>query len=351
MPTKLTEQEIKKKPLLQKRKQKSFGERALEFEFEVTSVLTLSVVLAYYVFQHPFTKKCLFPSYGFENQYDKGYDDIYYVGYWAVTFTCLRASAMKFIFLPLGQWWGLNSFKRQRYAEQGWAFSCYIVFWTVGMCIMYAGPHWMNTAHYWIDYPHVAISKSMKMYYLMQLAFWVHQIYTIHVEKRRKDHVAMVTHHFITITLLVSSYATNFTRIGNAVLCCMDLADVFLSLAKILKYMGFTTLCDFTFALFAISWPITRHVLFSIIIWATAVEPHQYLDMKWEPEKGKYFTPFTQKVYISLFLALNVIMVYWFMMILNVIIRVLQGKNAEDTRSDEEDEAVDRLEQDKLKKM
>lgn len=33
MPTKLTEQEIKKKPLLQKRKQKSFGERALEFEF------------------------------------------------------------------------------------------------------------------------------------------------------------------------------------------------------------------------------------------------------------------------------------------------------------------------------
>lgn len=71
------------------------------------------------------------------------------------------------------------------------------------------------------------------------------------------------------------------------------------------------------------------------------VEPHQYLDMKWEPEKGKYFTPFTQKVYISLFLALNVIMVYWFMMILNVIIRVLQGKNAEDTRSDEEDEAVE----------
>jgi acyl-CoA-dependent ceramide synthase len=63
--------------------------------------------------------------------------------------------------------------------------------------------------------------------------------------------------------------------------------------------------------------------------------------MKWEPEKGKYFTPLTQKIYISLFLALNMIMVYWFIMIVNVIIRVSQGKNAEDTRSDDEDEAVE----------
>lgn len=65
--------------------------------------------------------------------------------------------------------------------------------------------------------------------------------------------------------------------------------------------------------------------------------------MKWEPEKGKYFTPFTQKLYISAFLALNVIMLYWFILIVNVIIRVLQGKNAEDTRSEdeEEDEAIE----------
>lgn len=68
------------------------------------------------------------------------------------------------------------------------------------------------------------------------------------------------------------------------------------------------------------------------------VEPTKYLDMKWEPEKGKYFTPFTQKIYIFLFVSLNVIMVYWFAMIVRVIMRVLQGKNAEDTRSDDEDE-------------
>jgi hypothetical protein len=96
---------------------------------------------------------------------------------------------------------------------------------------MYNSPHWFNTSQYWIDYPHTLISRQMKVYYLMQLAFWFHQVYLIHIEKRRKDHFAMLTHHIITITLLVSSYYSNFTRIGNAVLCCMDVADIFLSVS------------------------------------------------------------------------------------------------------------------------
>lgn len=94
---------------------------------------------------------------------------------------------------------------------------------------MYQGPYWFNSAYYWIDYPHIIISKQMKAYYLMQLAFWFHQVYTLHIEKRRKDHFAMLSHHIITITLIVSSYYANFTRIGNAVLCCMDLTDIFLA--------------------------------------------------------------------------------------------------------------------------
>ncbi|CEI96543.1 Putative Imidazoleglycerol-phosphate dehydratase [Rhizopus microsporus] len=345
MPTKVTKQ--KEPPSIQKKstrqRTKSLKERALELELGITSVLTLSILLAYYLGLHTF-KKYIVLSYKIaDNQYGKGADDIYYVAYWVITFTFLRASTMRFVYLPIGKWWGMDRSKRQRFAEQGWMFSYYIVFWSVGMHIMYHSPHWLNTSFYWIDYPHLTMTKQMKMYYLMQLAFWIQQVYTIHVEKKRKDHFAMVTHHFITITLIVSSYASNFTRIGNAVLCCMDLCDICLSLAKILKYLGFTTVCDLAFALFAISWPITRHILFGIIIWATAVEPSQYLDMKWEPEKGKYFTPFTQKLYISAFLALNVIMLYWFILIVNVIIRVLQGKNAEDTRSEdeEEDEAIE----------
>ncbi|KAI8882662.1 IGPD-domain-containing protein, partial [Backusella circina FSU 941] len=307
---------------------------------EISSLAVLCIVLCYYS-DYPFARKCLRVSYQVEDDaYGKGIDDIYFVGFWVVAFTLLRAATMKFIFHPAARLCKVEPVgKRERFSEQTFCFIYYTFSWLFGMHIMYNSPHWLNSSEFWINYPHTLISRQMKIYYLMQTAFTFHLVYLIHIEKRRKDHFAMLSHHIITIALLGSSYYTNFTRIGNAVMCCTDLSDILLSFAKMLKYLNLTTLCDIMFGLFALSWPITRHVLFSMIIWSTAVEPSKYLDMKWEPEKGKYFTATTQKIYILLFFSLNVIMFYWFYLIVKVIVRVLQGKNAEDNRSDDEDES------------
>ncbi|KAI8989450.1 Imidazoleglycerol-phosphate dehydratase-domain-containing protein [Pilobolus umbonatus] len=305
---------------------------------EVSGALTIATVVAYYL-GDPYAKKCLTLSYEVSpGLYEKGYGDYYFVAFWFAAFIFLRAVAMQFLFHPLGKLYNISPYsKRERFAEQSWAFTYYSVFWSVGMYIMYNSPHWMDTSQYWIDYPHTPITGIMKAYYLMQLSFWFQQMYTIHIEKRRKDHYAMLSHHVITIALIGCSYVNNFTRIGNAVLCCMDFSDILLPLAKILKYMGYTVICDITFGLFAISWPLFRHVLFSIITRSLIVEPSIYTDMKWEPEKGKFFTHNVQKVYVFCFLVLNVLMFYWFAMIFKVIMKVLRGNNAEDTRSDDED--------------
>ncbi|CAO3644587.1 unnamed protein product [Cunninghamella blakesleeana] len=311
----------------------------LHHEIEITGTITCAVLLGY-ILEVPLAEKCLFISHGVgRDAYGKGINDIFFVTFWVIAFTFLRAALMAYLFHPMAKFLGVSPLsKRQRFAEQGFMLTYYSIFWALGMYIMYNGPHWFNTKHYWIDYPHMYISRITKNYYLMQMAFWFHQLYTIHIEKRRKDHFAMVTHHLITIILLTGSYYTNFTRIGNAVLCCMDLADVFLSLAKILKYIGLQTICDITFGLFAITWPITRHIFFTIIIWSTATEPSKYMDRAWDPENGKFLSPLVQWIYIGLFLLLNSIMVYWFIMIVRVVVAVVRGKNAEDTRSDDEDD-------------
>ncbi|GAB5593868.1 Sphingosine N-acyltransferase lag1 [Umbelopsis nana] len=272
------------------------------------------------------------------NLYDKGPDDAYFVGFWVLAFTFLRASVMKYVFTPFARAYGADTPAKQlRFAEQGWSFAYYSIFWSLGMYVMYHSPHWFNPAQFWIGYPHILISGSMKWYYLVQLGFWIQQIYVLNIEKRRKDHYAMFSHHIITCILVISSYCINFTRIGNAVLCCMDLADILLPFAKILNYLNLRTLCDITFGLFALSWLVTRHVLFTMIIWSTAFDPPKHMDMKWEPEKGKYFTPFTQNIYLGLFLLLNMMILFWFAMILKVIVKVLTGNAASDTRSDSED--------------
>lgn len=85
----------------------------------------------------PFAQKCLSISYQVgPDAYDKGVDDVYFVGFWVVAFTFLRAAIMKYVYHPLGRILGIHPFsKRQRFAEQGFMFTYYIIFWVLGMVI------------------------------------------------------------------------------------------------------------------------------------------------------------------------------------------------------------------------
>lgn len=80
----------------------------------------------------------------------------------------------------------------------------------------------------WLNYPHVPLAGTVKFYYLTQTAFYLHQVLILNAEARRKDHYQMMAHHVITIVLMVTSYAYNFTRIGCVIMVLMDCCDIFL---------------------------------------------------------------------------------------------------------------------------
>lgn len=158
----------------------------------------------------------------------------------------------------------------------------------------------MRTQGLWEDYPHFQLSWYMKLYYLVQLAFWVHQIITLNIEKRRKDYwqvcahssiqcterlidsrdPQMFAHHIITVSLMILSYRYNFTRIGNVILALMDPCDIIFSTAKMLKYTGYATACDATFGLFLISWLVSRQILYPKVVYATIYESEKYITLR-----------------------------------------------------------------------
>lgn len=85
-----------------------------------------------------------------------------------------------------------------------------------------------NPEKLWIGYPHVVLAGPIKLYYVVQTAFYLHQILILNAEVHRKDHVQMMLHHIITIALLLTSYFYNFTRVGCLILLLMDFCDIFL---------------------------------------------------------------------------------------------------------------------------
>jgi len=228
--------------------------------------------------------------------------------------------------------------------EQGYVVIYCIITTTVGLTIMRDSPYWFfKTNYFWIDYPHYMLKPLVKSYYLIQFAFWLQQIIVLilQLEKPRKDFLEMVAHHIITCLLIGGSYLFNFTRAGNAVFVTMDFSDIFLSTAKSMKYLAFPGfITDMMFVFFMITWVYTRHYLYGWIIYSTWAEPCLPENNKciWDPLNGYWLTWWSRYIILFGLVLLQILMIYWFVLISRIALRVVTGKNAEDTRSDTEDD-------------
>jgi very-long-chain ceramide synthase len=214
----------------------------------------------------------------------------------------------------------------------------------------------------WSNYPTREIDGLVKYYYLVAFAFWLQQLVVVNIEERRKDHLQMFTHHMITCALMFGSYCYHQTKVGNVFLCLMDVVDLFLPLAKILKYLKFRLICDIAFGAFMITWFVARHVFYMGVCWsiyahipeevnygcyrgsASDLEgplpvPADYdhlLQPFYAPTGFVCWTSGIMQVFLGVLLALQVILLIWLSMIVKVAYKVVSGEGADDTRSDDE---------------
>ena len=134
--------------------------------------------------------------------------------------------------------------------------------------------------------------------------------------------------------------------------------------AKCLKYLGFTTICDIVFGLFMFTWFAARHVVYLMIcysVWVDLPATISYgcyrgkngaitgpfpppdrlghlLEPFRDPEGVVCFNNGIKWAFLSALLFLQVLTLVWFWMIVRVAITVLRGGQADDSRSDDEGE-------------
>lgn len=125
--------------------------------------------------------------------------------------------------------------------------------------------------------------------------------------------------------------------------------------------------CDMMFGLFVISWFLARHVFYLMVCWSIYVDIPKYMSLGCYRGTAKNLTgPFPSPAgfshllepfrdpqgtvcfneniaggFLSFLLVLQVITLSWFCLIMKLVIRVLQGGNADDPRSDGEAEEED----------
>lgn len=163
--------------------------------------------------------------------YNKGPGDWPFVLTWVLFFTLLRAVLMRYAFAPFFYRFAPHPTTRSatRFAEQAWSVFCASISFLFGLYIALHSPYWDNLREVWAGYPQIENGWLFKAYYLVEMAFWIQQVFVLNIEERRKDFWQMFCHHLVTCTLIFMSYTYNVTAVGNLILCIMDFSDILLS--------------------------------------------------------------------------------------------------------------------------
>lgn len=134
--------------------------------------------------------------------------------------------------------------------------------------------------------------------------------------------------------------------------------------AKCLKYLGYSTICDIMFGIFVVSWFVARHILYMAACYSVWVHSSEVmpigcfrgtkdnlvgpfeppadkgalylLEPLWDSDGVFCYNESVKWSFLSLLLFLQCLTVVWFSMIVRVVIKVLKGGAAEDVRSDDE---------------
>jgi very-long-chain ceramide synthase len=223
-----------------------------------------------------------------------------------------------------------------KFVEASWRCIFYSVFCIVGIRALFfpRTASWIeDTANYWTHWPQQhTIEPMVLFYYLVELGAYFHQL--AWTEVTRSDAAEMIVHHLVTIMLIVFSYLLNFSRIGSVILLLHDIADVFLESAKCFNYISRAkgrqwakTVCDALFAIFAITFFVTRLVLFPryVIYDVIFVSPITF--------NNDWFGYWT---FAGLLITLECLHIFWFYLVLKMIVRLFTTGIEKDERSDDE---------------
>lgn len=299
---------------------------------------------------HQLLARLVKPSYHIEgtDQYGKGENDFYFVGFYALFFTFLREFVMCVILRPLAGILGVKKpHKVNRFMEQGYAMFYYGLSGPFGLYVMKSLPIWFfETAPLYETYPHKTHDWYFKVFYLGQAAFWVQQsvVLLLQLEKPRKDFYELILHHIVTIALIWLSYRFHFAWMGIQIFITMDVSDFFLATSKTLNYLDSILTGPF-YIVFVCIWIYLRHYINLKILWSVLTEFRTVgeWELNWDTQQYKCWI--SQPIVFFLIFALQLLNCYWLFLLLRILYRYVMGGVKADERSEDEDAEMENAEQ------
>jgi len=219
---------------------------------------------------------------------------------------------------------------RAKFFECSYKTVHYVAAFTWECFILYPTNWYLETANLWKHLPQ-AMSLSFYLFYMYQCGFYLYSLFAVlFLDVRRRDWYQLITHHIVTLYLIIYSWQWGFVRIGLLILILLDTSDIFLEGAKCFNYIGLSAITNISFVLLVVTFFVCRIVLYPYIcLWSTLFEAEVLI-----AEQGIEYGWWEKPLFNGLLIVLYVLQLYWFKMLLKVLFNTIIHGRVRDNRED-----------------
>jgi len=219
---------------------------------------------------------------------------------------------------------------QSKFYESSYKFLHYVAVF-IWECFLIRQTSWLtDTTQLWAKLPH-AMNFSFYMFYMYQCGFYLYSLFAVlFLDVKRKDWPQLITHHVVTLYLIIYSWEWGFVRVGLVILFLLDCSDIFLEGAKTFHYMAYEALSVGNFVCLVITFFACRIVAYPLICLRTTLFEAESIVAAQGYTYGWWEYPLFNGLLVTLF----ILQIYWFWQLLRVLwTKVVQGK-LEDHRED-----------------
>jgi ceramide synthetase len=196
----------------------------------------------------------------------------------AVFFTLMRLAVKRYLVQPLEKPLLIAKAKSIK-LEEAIMQVCFYT-WSVGYNLTFSTKQdwfWHPIICFLDAFPRSVLEPEISFFYSAQIGWYLHGVYThFFLDTKKSDFAIMIVHHVVTLSLLYGAFIYGYFRIGMLVTFSMDVCDIFLYSAQILKIVKSGGQIDYPkavyyvgFGMIPISWFFARLVYFPTVLMRT----------------------------------------------------------------------------------
>jgi translocating chain-associated membrane protein 1 len=196
-----------------------------------------------------------------EPLYESGWKDFPAIGFYTLISIIMHAILQEYVLDKISKKLHLSKYKLSKFNESGQLVVFYLISFLWGIEIVLREQFAAEMSKFWVDFPIHPMSFLHKLYFIIQLSYYVHMLPELYFQKVRRDEQAGKIKHSLAGAFVIGFfYFFAFRRIAVVLLTLHYFSEFFNHAFELIgvfdreeKYSKFRVLNNFIFLLTAFS--------------------------------------------------------------------------------------------------